>query len=61
MSTRILLDDFEKQVYELTGRVCQNEIITKLNMSSKTISKIWQNLEKKGLLKKEGKVYKKII
>ena len=51
----------EKEIYELTGKIGQNEIIKKMKMSSKTISKIWKDMEEKGLLKKEGTQYKKII
>ena len=55
------LSSKEKEIYELTGKIGQNEIIKKMKMSSKTISKIWKDMEEKGLLKKEGSKYKKIV
>ncbi|MDO8740359.1 MAG: hypothetical protein Q7J54_02155 [Candidatus Woesearchaeota archaeon] len=51
----------EKRIYELTGKIGQTEMVKKLKISSKTISKAWKNLEEKGLLKKEGSKYKKMM
>jgi len=55
------LSSKEKEIYDLTGKIGQNEIIKKVKMSSKTISKIWQKLEKEGILIKDGKGYRKVI
>jgi len=51
----------EIKIYDLTGEKGQAEIIKILNVSSKTISKVWQKLEGGGLLIKEGTKYRKII
>ena len=50
----------EKRVYELTGKK-RSEIEKETNFAAGKISRIWQDLESKGLLTKEGKSYKKVV
>lgn len=51
----------ERQIYELTGIKKQNDIIKTLGVSSKKISKLWQDWEKEGILIKDGQKYKKVV
>ena len=51
----------EKGIYNLTGDIGQREIRKKLKVSADTVSNTWKKLEKKGLLKKEGKGYGKVV
>lgn len=51
----------ERQIYELTGMKKQNDIIKALGVSSKKISKLWQDWEKEGILIKEGQKYRKVV
>ena len=51
----------EKGIYDLTGEKGVVEITKITNFSAGKISKIWQKLEKEGLLLKEGKGYKKVV
>lgn len=51
----------ERQIYELTGIKKQNDIIKALGVSSKKISKLWQDWEKEGILIKDGQKYKKVV
>lgn len=54
------LKNDEKIVYNLTGE--KREIIQqKTKFAAGKISKIWQDLEEKGLLIKDGKSYRKIV
>jgi len=54
------LNKDERLVYAMTGE--RREVIqTKTKFAAGKISKIWQNLEQKGLIIKEGKSYRKII
>ena len=54
------LNKDEKLVYKMTGE--KREIIqAKTKFAAGKISKIWQNLEQKGLIIKEGKSYRKIV
>jgi predicted transcriptional regulator len=56
-----LKDKKMQKLYELTGKNNVTELKNKLNISLGTISNIWQKWESLGLIKKEGKSYKKII
>lgn len=50
----------EKKVYDLTGE--KREVIQqKTKFAAGKISRIWQDLELKGLLIKEGKGYRKVV
>lgn len=49
------------KLYEMTGSYSVSEISKKLNFSTGKISLVWQRWERQGLLKKEGKFYKKIL
>ena len=55
------LSETERKIYDLTEGKGQAEIIKLLKVSSKTISKVWMNLENEGLLVKEGKGYRKVV
>jgi len=55
------LNETERKIYYLTGEKGQTEIVKSLNASSKTVSKIWKELESEGLLIKEGTKYRKVI
>jgi len=55
------LSDTERKIYELTGKKGHTEIFKSLKIAPNTVSKIWQKLEKEGLLIKEGKKYRKVI
>ena len=50
-----------KKVYELSGEKSQAEIVKLTGFSAGKISKIWQDLEKEGILVKEGAKYRKVI
>lgn len=49
-----------KKLYDLTGQHKVNDISKKLGFSTGKISQIWQKWESMGLLKKQGKLYRKI-
>jgi len=51
----------EKDIYFLTGEVGQVEIRKRLKVSADTVSNTWKKLEEKGLLKRAGKSYEKVI
>ena len=54
------LNSDEKKIYELTGE--KRDIIQqKTKFSAGKISKIWIDLESKGLIIKEGKGYRRIF
>ncbi|MDO8528376.1 MAG: hypothetical protein Q7S06_00605 [Nanoarchaeota archaeon] len=55
------LDTTERKIYDLTGVKKQSEIVKLLKTSSKTVTKIWKDLENEGLLIKEGKLYRKVV
>jgi len=55
------LNRTERKIYELTGKKGHREIFKTLKIAPNTVSKIWQKLEKEGLLIKEGKKYRKVI
>ena len=50
----------ERKVYELTGEK-RDFIQRKTKFAAGKISKIWQDLESRGFLIKEGKSYRKVI
>ena len=56
-----LEDPKMKKLYDLTGQHKVNEISKRVGFSTGKISQIWQKWESMGLLKRQGKLYKKII
>ncbi|MEO8514044.1 MAG: hypothetical protein ABI543_10820 [Ignavibacteria bacterium] len=50
-----------KKLYAMTGKERIREIEKKIGMSKFSISTVWQKWEQLGLIKKQGKFYKKII
>lgn len=55
-----LQDPKVKKLYDLTGNTKIREIKKATSFSIGKISGIWKNWERKGILKKDGKFYKKI-
>ena len=55
------LNSEEKKVYNLTGNKGQVEMVKVTGFSAGKISKIWQKLESRGILVKEGKGYRKVV
>ncbi len=56
-----LNDDKKKKAYMLTGKKTQTEITKAVKFSSVTLTEMWQECARKGILKKEGKSYKQLI
>lgn len=54
------LSSDEKKIYDLTGEK-RDFIQKKTGFAAGKISKIWIGLEKRGLLIKEGKSYRKVV
>ena len=54
------LSSDERKVYDLIGEN-RDSIQQKTGFAAGKISKIWKDLEEKGLLIKEGKTYRKIV
>lgn len=50
-----------KQLYGMTGELGVKEISKRLGFSTGKISLIWQEWERIGLLRKDGKSYKKVV
>lgn len=55
------LDTDEKKVYDLTGEKGQIEMAIITGFAAGKISKIWQKLESKGFLIKEGSKHRKVV
>jgi hypothetical protein len=51
----------KKKLYELTGKATQTQLVKQTGFSAGKISGLWQKWERKGILKKDGKSYKKIF
>ena len=49
------------KLYEMTGKFLRNQISKEIGFSNGKISNIWQEWERKGILRKEGKKYKKTL
>ena len=49
------LNEIERKIYELTGKIGHTEMFKSLKVAPNTVSKVWQKLESEGLLVKEGK------
>jgi hypothetical protein len=56
-----LSDSKMKRLYEMTGKYRVTEISKKLGFATGKISLTWQRWERQGLLKKEGKSYRKVL
>lgn len=56
-----LLDDRTKSLFELTGELTAEQICKKLKMSKPTVLTMWKKWELLGIIKREGKGYKKIF
>ena len=50
-----------RRLYELTGTVPVERLVIETGMSAGAISGAWQKWEEIGLLKKDGKRYRKVI
>lgn len=50
-----------RRLYELTGTVPVGRLVKETGMSAGAISRAWQKWEGIGLLKKDGKRYRKVI
>jgi len=49
------------ELYSMTGKLVITEISKKLGLATGKISQIWQRWEMLGILKKEGKSYRKVL
>lgn len=49
------------KLYEMTGKFPSSQISKEIGFSTGKISNIWQEWERKGILRKEGKKYKKTL
>lgn len=56
-----LKDPKMKKLYDLTGKATQTQLVKQTGFSAGKISGIWKKWERKGILKKVGKIYKKIF
>ena len=55
------LNETERKIYELTGKLSHAEMFKTLKVAPNTVSKVWQKLEEEGLLVKEGTKYRKVV
>lgn len=51
----------ERNVYDLTDGRNQNAVARTTGFSAGKVSSIWQRLEEKGVLIKDGQKYKKVV
>lgn len=56
-----LKDDFDRQLYELTGEATTREIQKKLKAGPNRISDTWKRWERLGLVIKDGKTYRRTV
>lgn len=56
-----LKDAKMRKLYELTGKEGVTEISKRIGFAAGKISQIWQRWEREGLIRKEGKFYKRIL
>jgi len=56
-----LKDSKKKKLYEMTGNAKRSQIEKATGFSAGKISAIWQEWHDAGILKKDGKLYKKIF
>jgi predicted transcriptional regulator len=61
LKEKLLSNEEMKQVYESTGELKSREICKKLKISATTLSNYWKEWEEKGLLKKDGQSYLKVL
>lgn len=54
-------DPKKKKLFELTGKFSIRELEKKVGYNKGTISKIWSTWELKGIIRKDGQVYKRIF
>ena len=54
------LNETERKIYDLTGKIDHTEMFKTLKIAPNTVSKIWQKLESEGLLIKDGNKYRKV-
>jgi predicted transcriptional regulator len=54
-------DSSMRKLYELTGKKPVLELSRELGMSSGKISRVWQKWESMGIIRKQGKSYKKLF
>ena len=54
-------DPKKKKLYEFTGKKSRQELSDLTGLSTGTISGIWQTRHSKGILKKQGKSYVKLV
>ena len=56
-----LTDSGKKKLYDLTGKANVTRLVKVTGFSAGKISAMWQDWYLKGILKKDGKSYKKIF
>ena len=57
-----LADTKHRKLYELTGKsIPVKQIASKIGIATGTVSQIWQRWERKGIVIKEGKQYRRIF
>lgn len=59
--TEKISDPLVNEVYELTGEKNTKEISKSIGISTGKVSMIWKDLEKRGLILKDGREYKKVF
>lgn len=58
---KYITDPKEKKVYEMTGNAIREDIVKQTGISAGTISSLWVKWEAKGLIIKDGKIFKKVF
>lgn len=57
----ILKDPKQRLIYEGAGRISVKDLAKKAHVSFTTVSGLWQQWERQGLMVKEGKSYRPIL
>jgi len=56
-----ILNEADKKIYQITGLKGQTDICKEMHVSSKKLSNLWNSWYKLGILRREGKVFKKVL
>ena len=57
----IMKDDTQRMIYEGAGSVSSKELAKKAHVSLTTVSGLWQEWERQGLMIKDGKSYRRVL
>ncbi len=59
--TEIMKDAQQRMIYEGAGRISSKELAKKARVSLTTVSGLWQEWERQGLMIKDGKSYRPVL